>query len=271
MDLQIVAKLQSLADLQKIHSRLDKIRQIRGDLPEEVNDLEDELEGLKTRIKRLENDINEYNKEIANRKIIIKQSEELKKKYEQQLMTVKNSREFDALNKEIENAQLDIENSIRKIGKFEELKKDREAKIAQIKEVYQERENDLKLKRGELEVLIAETQVEEEELMRQAELAEQKMDARLLRAYNRIRKSMRNGLAVVTVDRGACGGCFAIIPPQRQYEIRQKKKIIVCENCGRILVDATFFQKAEKVVSEQEYNFTSSQLQHSIPTWEDIE
>jgi predicted nucleic acid-binding Zn-ribbon protein len=271
MDPYILSKLQSLTELQKIHSRLDKIRQIRGDLPEEVNDLEDELEGLRTRINRLENEINDYNKEIASRKIIIQESEELKQKYEQQIMTVKNSREFEALNKEIENAQLDIENSIRKIKKFEELKLDREAKIAQIKEVFFERESDLKVKKEELDLLIAETQVEEEELIRLSELAESKIDSRLNRAYKRIRKTMRNGLAVVSVDRGACGGCFAIIPPQRHFEIKQKKKIIVCENCGRILVDESLFEKTEQLPNEHDYHFSSSQTSKEAPAFKELE
>jgi predicted nucleic acid-binding Zn-ribbon protein len=271
MDSYILSKLQSLAELQKIHSRLDKILQIRGDLPEEVNDLEDELEGLRTRINRLENEINEYNREIANRRIIIRESEELKQKYEQQIMTVKNSREFEALNKEIENAQLDIENSLRKISKFEELKTDREKKIEEIKEVFFERENDLKIKKEELDLLIAETQVEEQELMRLAELAESRIDSRLNRAYNRIRKSMRNGLAVVSVDRGACGGCFAIIPPQRHYEIKQKKKIIVCENCGRILVDQSFFEQAEQLPNEYDYHFSNSPVSKEAPAFKELE
>jgi predicted nucleic acid-binding Zn-ribbon protein len=271
MDSNILSKLQSLAELQKIHSRLDKIRQIRGDLPEEVNDLEDELEGLRTRINRLENEINDYNREIANRKIIIRESEELKQKYEQQIMTVKNSREFEALNKEIENAQLDIENSLRKINKFEELKADREAKIQQIKAVFFERENDLKIKKEELDLLIAETQAEEEQLIRLAQLAESKIDSRLNRAYNRIRKSMRNGLAVVSVDRGACGGCFAIIPPQRHFEIKQKKKIIVCENCGRILVDQSFFERVEQFPSESDYHFSNSPTSKEAAAFEKLE
>lgn len=234
-------RLQALANLQGIDSQLDRIRQVRGGLPEEVRDLEDELEGLGTRIARLQEEIDNANQEIKRRDTVIKESRDLIKKYDAQLMSVKNSREFDALNKEIELANLEILTSERKIGQFRDYIAERDEKVQEVRSFYDERARDLEEKQKELNTIIGETEAEETKLKQQSEKASKDIEPRLLLAYNKIRHNMRNGLAVVTMDRGACGGCFAIIPPQRQHEIRQRKRIIVCENCGRILVDQEFF------------------------------
>jgi len=252
MEKTIQAKLAALANLQKIDSKLDRLRQVRGGLPEEVRDLEDELEGLQTRIERLQEDIDKCKHDIGNRNITIGENRDLIKRYDEQLMDVKNNREYEAITKEIEMANLEILTSERKIKQLNEVIADRQEKIAEVQHLYDERNNDLTEKKNELNVIIAETEREEKELLAESAKAAEGIEERLLVAYNKIRRSMRNGLAVVAVDRGACGGCFAIIPPQMQHEIRQRKKIIVCENCGRILVDNAYFESedAEHAVME---------------------
>lgn len=249
----VIQRLYALAHLQQIDSRLDRIRQVRGGLPEEVRDLEDELEGLRTRLERLSVEIEGAESEIARRDVTIEESNDLIKRYGEQIMQVQNSREYEALQKEIELAQLEILTCQRRIKLHNEFIAEKQRKIDEIRAVFDERTNDLKEKNAELSQIYEETRIEEENLMRQSDEAGGKLEERLRKAYTRIRKNMRNGLSVVTMDRGACGGCFAIIPPQRQYEIRQKKKIIICENCGRILVDETFFtdagQYAEQVAA----------------------
>jgi predicted nucleic acid-binding Zn-ribbon protein len=252
MDLSIVDKLTKLVALQKIDSRLDRIRQIRGGLPEEVRDLEDELEGLKTRIYRLKDEVEKAKNEIVNRQTVISDCRDLIKKYDAQLMDVKNNREYEALTKEIELANLEILTCERKIKQFNEQINEKNLKIEEVQKVYDDRSNDLAEKNRELEQLVEETQIEENELLTLSSKASSEIDPRLYRAYQRIRKNMRNGLAVVTMDRDACGGCFAVIPPQRRFEIRQRKKLIVCENCGRILVDERFFYEGEVNESSDE-------------------
>jgi predicted nucleic acid-binding Zn-ribbon protein len=252
MEKTIEQRLSQLASLQLIDSQLDKLRQVRGGLPEEVQDLEDELEGLRTRIDRLQDDLAAQHKEIANRQVIIEDSRELIRKYDKQLMDVKNNREYEALNKEIELANLEILTSERKIKIFSEEIAEKQAKLSEVQAKFDERKSDLNEKNKELEIIIEETRAEEEKLRAYSGEASKDIEPRLLRAYNKIRSNMRNGLAVVNMDRGACGGCFAIIPPQRQAEIRQRKKLIVCENCGRILVDQFYFtgEEPEIVVEE---------------------
>ncbi|MCE3008774.1 MAG: C4-type zinc ribbon domain-containing protein [Bacteroidetes bacterium] len=252
MENTVEQRLQLLADLQRIDTQLDRLRQIRGGLPEEVQDLEDELEGLRTRLERLHEEIDNAKSEIRNRENVIAESKELIKKYERQLNEVKNNREFEALNKEIELANLEILTSERKIKIFHEFIEEKQAKMDEVQATFDERKNDLDAKNKELEVIIIETRAEEQKLMEDSKKASEKLEKRLQRAYSRIRGNMRNGLAVVTMDRGACGGCFAIIPPQRQAEIRQSKKLIVCENCGRILVDKSYFGVEEPVLVEDE-------------------
>lgn len=240
-DTPVAQRLEALAILQQIDSELDRLRQIRGGLPEEVRDLEDELEGLHTRIERLEEENAEARSEINERKRVIDDSRAAIKRYEEQLMEVKNSREYEAINKEMELAGLEILTSERKIGQIEEMMAARQEKIDEVTTTYNERKADLEAKQQELDTIVAETEKEEQALLKQSENAKQGIEDRLLSAYEKIRFNMRNGLAVVTMDRGACGGCFAVIPPQRQHEIRARKRVIVCENCGRILVDEKLF------------------------------
>lgn len=238
----IAEKLQLLAQLQRIDSQLDRIRQIRGGLPEEVRDLEDELEGLRSRIARLDDEIATARHEIAVRNTNINECRDAIRKYEGQMNDVKNNREFEALNKEIELAKLEIMTSERKIKQFTAVIEEREALRAEVIARFEDRSGDLEAKRQELKEIVAETEAEEAVLLKESAEAAKEIEERLLVAYRRIRNNMRNGLAVVHPDREACGGCFALIPPQRIHEIRQKKRIIVCENCGRIIADASFFK-----------------------------
>jgi uncharacterized protein len=241
----IEEKLRNLFGLQKIDSQIDKIRIVRGELPLEVADLEDEVTGLNTRLENITKEIKDLEEMLANRKIAIKESQELIKKYTQQQEKVRNNREYDSLSKEIEYQNLEIQLS-------EKRSKEHKAAIAmkseildKAKSLYDERSADLKHKKAELDDIVAETQKEEEALNKKAATAAAKIDERLTNAYRRIRSNTRNGLAVVTVTRDACGGCFNKIPPQTQMDIAQHKKIIVCEHCGRILVDEEFLNSTK--------------------------
>ncbi len=247
MEQTVEQKLKALYELQTLHTKIDKIRQIRGELPMEVADLEDEVAGLDTRIQKFKGELDEIEDAIVTRKNMIKESQNLIKKYDTQLKDVKNNREYDALTKEVEIQTLEIqvcEKKIREHG-FE---------IAQKTEVYERaltdqesRKKDLDIKKGELETITAETEKEEVTLTKKSEKAATQIDERLLLAYTRLRKNANNGLAVVTIDRDSCSGCFNQIPPQRQLDIRQRKKIIVCEHCGRVLVDeALTLEQAEQ-------------------------
>jgi uncharacterized protein len=230
-------KLTSLYTLQLIDTHIDKIRIIRGELPLEVQDLEDEIEGLATRVNKFNQEISELEMDITQKQNSIKESHELVKKYEGQQMNVRNNREYDSLNKEIEYQSLEIQLSEKKIKEYtaaiENKKQMVEIAVAEL----DERKNDLEVKNSELKDIVEETQKEEEQLRGKSKQQEENIDERLLSAYKRIRHNARNGLAVVPVERDACGGCFNKIPPQRQLDIRLNKKIIVCEYCGRILVD----------------------------------
>jgi len=237
MEQTVEQKLQALYELQSIHTQIDKIRQIRGELPVEVADLEDDVAGLETRIQKIKAELDDLEDSIVTRKNTIKEATATIKKYEAQLNEVKNNREYEAISKEIEIQGLDIQVSEKKIKEFG-------FEITTKTEVYEKavadlegRKKDLDLKKSELDVITAETQKEEEELNAKAIKAETKIDERLLVAYHRLRGNAKNGLAVVTIQRDSCSGCFNQIPPQRQLDIRQHKKIIVCEHCGRILVD----------------------------------
>lgn len=237
MEQTVEEKLKALYELQTLHTKIDKIRQIRGELPMEVADLEDEVAGLETRIQKFKSELDDTEDAIITRKNMIKEAQALIKKYETQLKDVKNNREYDALTKEVEIQNLEIqvcEKKIREHG-FE---------IASKTEVYEKalgdlesRKKDLELKQNELQTITSETEKEEQSLTKKAEKAETSIEDRLLVAYKRLRKNAANGLAVVTIDRDSCSGCFNQIPPQRQLDIRQRKKVIVCEHCGRILVD----------------------------------
>lgn len=236
-DFSVEEKLVAVLTLQKIDSKIDEIQTLKGELPMEVKDLEDEIEGLQTRINNIDAEIDSINKFIAQKTDAKKDAQALIKKYEKQQDNVKNNREFEAINKEMEMQELEVklnEKHIKDAG-FE--LKDREAMKNRTEEKIAELQEALKIKKAELEKIIAETEKEEKQLTGQSEAAKEKVDVRLLTAYERIRKSYKNGLAVVPIVRDSCGGCFNIIPPQRQSEIRQRKKIIICEHCGRVLVD----------------------------------
>lgn len=240
MEKTVEQKLQALWNLQTIHTQIDKIHQVRGELPIEVADLEDEVAGLETRIEKIRAELDDKEDAIVGRRNMIKDSEAAIKKYEAQLNDVKNNREFDALNKEVEIQGLEIQVCQKKIREIEyeiQIKTDLYEKTQADLEA---RKQDLELKKAELANIVSETEKEEKVLQAKAEKAQNKIEERLLVAYNRLRKNSMNGLAVVTIDRDSCSGCFNQIPPQRQLDIRQRKKIIVCEHCGRILVDEAF-------------------------------
>ena len=246
MEQTVEQKLKALYELQTIHSQIDKIRQIRGELPMEVADLEDDVAGLETRIQKIKFELDDLEDEIVTRKNVIKEAQSNIKKYETQLNEVKNNREYEAISKEIEIQGLDIQVSEKKIREFG-------FEITTKNQVYEkaladleERKNDLDAKKAELGTITSETQKEEEELVAQAEKATPDIEDRLLFAYNRLRTNAKNGLAVVTIRRDSCSGCFNQIPPQRQSDIRQRKKIIVCEHCGRILVDEQMAMEVEE-------------------------
>jgi uncharacterized protein len=236
-NVSIEQRLIALYKLQQIDSQIDKIRIIRGELPLEVEDLEDEIAGLETRVQNYHQDTVELEKSVLEKKNDIKESEALIKKYEDQQMNVRNNREFDSLSKEIEYQNLEIQLAEKRIKEYEATLDIKKQEIERLEEVLKERKGDLDVKKNELDDIIAETEKEEKDLIKQSEENQKYIQERLLAAYSRIRKNARNGLAVVQIERDACGGCFNKIPPQHQLDIRMHKKIIVCEYCGRILVD----------------------------------
>jgi predicted nucleic acid-binding Zn-ribbon protein len=231
-------KLKGLIQLQKIESKLDEIQILKGELPMEVKDLEDEIAGLHARRLRVEEEINGIQEFIDGRKEAIKESQELLKKYEKQSDNVKNNREFEAINKEIEMQTLDIKLAEKHIKDAHEDLQEKSVLHESINKTISGKEKNLEHKKGELDKIIADNEKEEKNLNKEIDKARETVEERLLTSYERIRKSYRNGLSVVPVVRDSCGGCFNTIPPQRQSEIKQRKKIIICENCGRILVDA---------------------------------
>ena len=236
-EFSVEEKLASLIALQKIESKLDEYKVLKGELPMEVSDLEDEIQGLNARQTRVEEEINGIQEFIGQKKQLMKDSEELIKKYEKQSENVKNSREFEAINKEIEMQQLEVKLAEKHIKDANEEIAEKVLLLEKAKKNIATKESVLKNKKDELDKIIATTEKEEKHFTKLSVEAREKVEARLLHSYDRIRSNYRNGLAVVPVVRDACGGCFNAIPPQRQSEIRQRKKIIVCENCGRILVD----------------------------------
>ncbi|HEY6161970.1 MAG TPA: C4-type zinc ribbon domain-containing protein [Bacteroidia bacterium] len=236
-DISVEEKLIALFQLQSIDSEIDRIKTVRGELPLEVNDLEDIVTGLETRIKKYNDEIEELEQSITDKKNTMKDANALIKKYEGQQSKVRNNREYDSLTKEIEFQTLEIQLSEKRIKEFKAQIQAKKELIEQSEEELKDRNKILKTKRTELEDIIAETQKEEDALVKKSKQAESIIEDRLLSAYKRIRANAKNGLAVVTVQRDACGGCFNKIPPQRQLDIRMHKKIIVCEHCGRILVD----------------------------------
>lgn len=237
VEISIEKKLIALYSLQQIDSHIDKIRIIRGELPLEVQDLEDEIAGLQTRIDKFQEEIKNYKKQISEKNESIKESQALIKKYEDQQMNVRNNREYDSLSKEIEFQNLEIQLAEKRITEYTTALEAKEEQIKESKSALKERESDLRIKKSELKDIVEETEKEENALINKSEEYHEFIEDRLLTAYQRIRKNARNGLAVVQIERDACGGCFNKIPPQHQLDIRMHKKIIVCEYCGRILVD----------------------------------
>lgn len=236
-DFSVEEKLSSLVRLQKIDCKLDEIQILKGELPMEVKDLEDEIEGLHARQTRVEEEINGIQEFIEQKKEGIKEAEALIKKYEKQSDNVKNNREFEAINKEIEMQTLEVKLCEKHIKDATEEIAEKARQLDAAKKAVAAKEGNLSGKKGELEKIIAETEKEEKHYTKDAAGARSHVDARILASYDRIRKNFRNGLAVVPVERDSCGGCFHAIPPQKQSEIKLRKKVMVCENCGRILVD----------------------------------
>lgn len=236
-DVPVEEKLKALYELQTIDSKIDKIRTIRGELPLEVRDLEDAVAGLETRLQNLQDEEKAMEDGIAQKKNTMKEAQAAIKKYESQQNKVRNNREYDSITKEIEFQNLEIQLSEKRIKEYKASILSKKEIIEASEKELKERKADLKHKMNELEDIVSETQKEEEGLIKKSKAAESMIEERLLSAYKRLRSNARNGLAVVTVQRDACGGCFNKIPPQRQLDIRTHKKIIVCEHCGRILVD----------------------------------
>lgn len=236
-EFSVEEKLTSLLTLQKIESKLDELKILKGELPMEVADLEDEIQGLHARQTRIEEEINGVTDFIEQRKNAIKDAEALVKKYDKQSSNVKNNREFEAINKEIEMQQLEVKLAEKHIKDATEEIAEKAVLLEKAKKNIAAKEGVLATKKGELEKIITANEKEEKHFNKLAGDARSHVDERLLASYDKIRKSYRNGLAVVPVERDACGGCFNAIPPQKQSEIRQHKKVMICENCGRILVD----------------------------------
>lgn len=236
-EITVEEKLFALYDLQKVVSKIDEIKTLRGELPLEVQDLEDEIIGLNTRMEHFDKEINEYTSLIASKKIAIEEARIKIDRYKEQQNNVRNNREHENLEKEIEYQTLEIELCEKHIREYKTAKDAKSAEQKVTADQLSERKLDLDQKKNELEEIVAETRQEEERLREQAKEIETRIESRLLTAFKRIRKNARNGLAVVYINRDACGGCFNKIPAQKQLDIRLRKKIIVCEYCGRILVD----------------------------------
>lgn len=236
-EISIEKKLIALYTLQQNDSKIDRIKIVRGELPLEVEDLEDDVAGLETRIDNYIQEIEMLEKQVSDKNQAIKESQGLIKRYEEQQNNVRNNREYDALTKEVEFQSLEIQLAEKRIREFSAQLVMRKEEIENAQHELSDRRNDLEAKRNELTDIVAETELEEKELINKSEQQQRLIEERLLIAYKRIRKNARNGLAVVPVERDACGGCFSYIPPQRQLDIKLHKKIIVCEFCGRILVD----------------------------------
>ena len=236
-NLSIEEKLSALYQLQKVDSSIDKIKTLRGELPLEVQDLEDEIAGLETRINNYQQEVKNMDQSIAKKQSEIEQAKGLIKKYEEQRMNVRNNREYDSLSKEIEFQGLEIELCEKRIKEYTVEDNVKKETIEQSKKDLEDRKVDLNNKKKELEDIVGDTKKEEQALEKKSQDLGKIIEPRLHTAYKRIRDNARNGLAVVTIQRDACGGCFNKIPPQRQLDIKSRKKIIVCEYCGRILVD----------------------------------
>ena len=236
-EISVESKLQTLYQLQATLSAIDEKRALRGELPLEVQDLEDEIAGLKTRIEHIEGDINDFQQAVAQKQGEIKEAEESVERYKKQLDEVRNNREYDTLTKEIEFQSLEIELCNKKIKEANAKVEDKKRELVRTNDLINDRQQALEEKKSELDEIMQETREEEQVLKAKAEELETKIEPRLLSSFKRIRKNARNGLGIVYVQRDACGGCFNKIPPQRQLDIKMHKKIIVCEYCGRIMID----------------------------------
>ena len=251
-DLSVEEKLKTLYQLQAALSSIDEKRALRGELPLEVQDLEDEIEGLTTRVEKIKNEIDEFQRAITQKKGEIADAEASVTRYKNQLDEVKNNREYDTLSKEIEFQTLEIELCNKKIREANTRIQEKQNELVANEEVIKERQGDLDVKKSELDEIMTETRAEEEKLKEKVKELEAKIESRLLTSFKRIRKNARNGLGVVYVQRDACGGCLNKIPPQRQLDIKMHKKIIVCEYCGRILIDPELAGvKIDKVTGEE--------------------
>lgn len=247
-------KLRALYDLQLVDSRIDEIRNVRGELPREVEDLEDEITGLHTRLDKLNQELEEKDQDIKNKHIFIEDAEDLIKRYKKQQDNVRNNREFNAISKEIEYQELEIELAEKHIREFKAQIEHKQEVVGQTKEKIKSREEHLDHKKQELETILAETEKEEKALLKKSEEYKTELEDRLAKAYTRIRNKVKNGLAIASIDRGASRGSFFTIPPQVQMEIASRKKIITDEHSGRILVDADLAKEEEE---EMEKHFTS--------------
>ena len=236
-EISVESKLQTLYQLQTTLSAIDEKRALRGELPLEVQDLEDEIAGLKTRVEHIEGDINDFQQAVAQKQGEIKEAEESVERYKKQLDEVRNNREYDTLTKEIEFQSLEIELCNKKIKEANAKVEDKKRELVRTNDLINDRQQALDEKKSELDEIMQETREEEQALKAKAEELETKIEPRLLSSFKRIRKNARNGLGIVYVQRDACGGCFNKIPPQRQLDIKMHKKVIVCEYCGRIMID----------------------------------
>ena len=257
-DLTVEEKLKTLYQLQAALSSIDEKRALRGELPLEVQDLEDEIEGLTTRIEKIKAEIADFQRAIAQKKGEIVEAEASVARYKTQLNDVKNNREYDTLSKEIEFQTLEIELCNKKIREANTRIAEKQEELATNESLIKERGDDLEVKKAELDEIVTETRAEEEKLKEKVKDLESRIEPRLLTSFKRIRKNARNGLGIVYVQRDACGGCFNKIPPQRQLDIKMHKKIIVCEYCGRIMIDPELAGvKLDKVTGEEKKTSTT--------------
>lgn len=257
-ELSVEEKLKTLYQLQTTLSAIDEKKALRGELPLEVQDLEDEIEGLTIRIDKIKREIDEFQKAVSQKKAEINEAQASVERYKEQLNDVKNNREYDTLSKEIEFQTLEIELCNKKIREAQTRIEEKTNELHENEETIKDRQSDLDIKKSELDEIMEETRAEEEKLKEKVTELEAKIEPRLLTSFKRIRKNARNGLGIVYVQRDACGGCFNKIPPQRQLDIKMHKKIIVCEYCGRIIVDPELAGiKAEKVATDDKKKATT--------------
>ncbi len=251
-ELSVEERLKTLFQLQTALSAIDEKKALRGELPLEVEDLEAEIEGLNTRVERIQSEVGEFERAISQKKGEIIEAQNNVERYKRQLDDVRNNREYDTLSKEIEYQSLEIELCNKKINEAQQRIAEKQDELQANQNMLQEKQGDLELKKSELGEIMEETRVEEDRLKERAHELEEKIEPRLLTSFKRIRKNARNGLGIVYVQRDACGGCFNKIPPQRQLDIKMHKKVIVCEYCGRILIDPELAGvKTEKPVVEE--------------------